>query len=154
VPVPILVGGNNPNARARAARLGDGWHPLYPLPDDYAVGREEIERLRSGEGITRPFLFSYSASACLVTERSIEGGGAHRPSGDERPEYRYAPELPRDGTGRPLLCGSRDQVAGDLDRYRRAGVEQMVLRVWNSASRFGVDGAMDQLRKWTELRGG
>jgi probable F420-dependent oxidoreductase len=153
-PVPILVGGNNPNARARAARLGDGWHPLYPSPDDYAAGRQEIERLRSEDGTTRPFLFSYSASACLVTEGAIEGGGA-RPSADDlRPEYRYAPDIPRDVTGRIFLCGSRDQVADDIDRYRRAGVEHMVLRVWNSASRFGVDGAMDQLRKWTELTGG
>jgi probable F420-dependent oxidoreductase len=153
-PVPILVGGNNPNARTRAARLGDGWHPLYPAPDDYAAGREEIAGLRSQHGTTRPFLFSYSASACLVTERPIESGGGGEPPEGLRPEYRYAPAIPRDGRGRPLLCGSRDQVADDIARYRRAGVEQMVLRVWNSTSRFGVEGAMDQLRKWTDLTGG
>jgi hypothetical protein len=52
-----------------------------------------------------------------------------------------------------LLCGSRDQVADDVVAYRRAGVEHMVLRVWNAASRFGVEGAMDQLRMWTEIKG-
>jgi probable F420-dependent oxidoreductase len=153
-PVPILVGGNNPNARARAARVGDGWHPLYPAPDDYAAGRDDIVRMRSEAGSTTPFLFSYSASACLVTERPIKGGGGGAPPGEPRPEYRYAPELPRDAAGRLLLCGSPDQVADDLARYREAGVEHMVLRVWNSTSRFGVEGAMDQLRKWTELTGG
>jgi probable F420-dependent oxidoreductase len=153
VPVPILVGGNNPNARARAARLGDGWHPLYPSPDDYSAGREEIERLRSHDRITRPFLFSFSAAATVVTERPIDGGGAGPASGDVRPEYRYAPAIPADGRGRTLLCGSRDQVADDVVAYRRAGVEHMVLRVWNAASRFGIEGAMDQLRMWTEIKG-
>jgi alkanesulfonate monooxygenase SsuD/methylene tetrahydromethanopterin reductase-like flavin-dependent oxidoreductase (luciferase family) len=111
-------------------------------------------RLRSQDGATTPFLFSYSAAACLVTERPIKGGGGAAPPRDARPEYRYAPELPTGTDGRPLLCGSPDQVADDIARYRQAGVEHMVLRVWNSTSRFGVEGATDQLHKWTELTGG
>jgi probable F420-dependent oxidoreductase len=153
-PVPILVGGNNHNARVRASRLGDGWHPLYPSPDDYASAREEIDGLRAEEGATTPFLYSYSAAACLVTERPLGGGRGGQPAAALRPEYQYAPDFPRDGAGRPLLCGSADQVADDIGRYERAGVEHMVLRVWNAASRFGVEGAMDQLRKWAEVTGG
>jgi probable F420-dependent oxidoreductase len=153
-PVPILVGGNNRNARARAARLGDGWHPLYPSPDAYAAGREEIDRLRRENGATSPFLYSFSAAASLVTERPLGGGGSARAPGDPRPEYRYAPDIPQDPAGRTLLCGSADQVAADLERYRQAGVEHMVLRVWNATYRFGVEGAMDQLRTWTELGAG
>ena len=153
-PVPLLVGGNNANARARAARLGDGWHPLYPTPDDYAAGREEIERLRESDASVESFLYSYSAAACVITERALEGRGeeaTNATSWESRPEYRYAPAFPTDGHGRPLLCGSPDQVAADIDRYRRAGVEQMVLRVWNAASHSGVEGALDQLRKWAEV---
>jgi alkanesulfonate monooxygenase SsuD/methylene tetrahydromethanopterin reductase-like flavin-dependent oxidoreductase (luciferase family) len=30
--IPILVRGSSPAAMRRAARLGDGWHPLNPLP--------------------------------------------------------------------------------------------------------------------------
>jgi probable F420-dependent oxidoreductase len=150
-PVPLLVGGNNANARARAAHRGDGWHPLYPSPDAYAAGRAEIEQLRARAGATAPFLFSYSASACLITERPVRGGRAGPQPEEPRPEYRYAPEFPRDRDGRPVLCGSPEQVAADVDEYRRAGVEQMVLRVWNSASRFGVEGSMDQVRKWAEV---
>ncbi len=150
-PVPLLVGGNNTNARLRAARLGDGWHPLYPSPDDYAVGRGEIEKLRSQEGLTRPFLFSLSAAASLVMDRAPRKWDGGAPVATQRPEYRYAPDLPSDERGRPLLCGSPDQVAGDVVAYRRAGVEQIVLRVWNSASSFGPDGAMEQLRRWAEL---
>ena len=153
-PVPLLVGGNNANARARAARLGDGWHPLYPTPADYATGREEIERIREKDSSAGSFLYSYSAAACVITERALEGRGADArdaSAGDSRPEYRYAPAFPTDGEGRPLLCGSPEQVAGDVEKYRRAGVEQIVLRVWNSASRSGVKGAMDQLRKWAAV---
>jgi alkanesulfonate monooxygenase SsuD/methylene tetrahydromethanopterin reductase-like flavin-dependent oxidoreductase (luciferase family) len=150
-PVPLLVGGNNAHARARAARLGDGWHPLYPAPDAYAAGREEIEDLRSGDGSAGPFLFSYSAAACVITERPLEGRGAGALPEESRPEYRYAPAMPRDPNGRPLLCGSPEQVAADVEEYRRSGVEHMVLRVWGSASRFGPEGAMDQLRKWSEI---
>jgi probable F420-dependent oxidoreductase len=150
-PVPLLVGGNNANARRRAARLGDGWHPLYPSPDAYAAGREDIERMRSDDGTTRPFLFSFSAASCLVTGRRIEDGGGGTAPADVRPEYRYAPELPRDGAGRPMLCGSADQVARDVDAYRRAGVDHLVLRVWNSTSPFGPEGAMDQLKRWGDV---
>lgn len=153
-PVPLLVGGNNTNARARAARFGDGWHPLYPTPADYADGRQEIERMREENASTGSFLYSYSAAACVVTGRALRGRGAATAgatSGESRPEYRYAPAFPTDEDGRPLLCGSPDQVASDVERYRRAGVEQMVLRVWNAASRFGVQGALDQLRRWAEI---
>jgi probable F420-dependent oxidoreductase len=153
-PVPLLVGGNNANARARAARLGDGWHPLYPTPADYAAGREEIEGIREKGGSSGSFLYSYSAAACVITDRALEGRGADTTdatSGHSRPEYRYAPAFPADDEGRPLLCGSPDQVADDVERYRRAGVEQMVLRVWHAASRSGMEGALDQLRRWAEV---
>jgi probable F420-dependent oxidoreductase len=150
-PVPLLVGGNNTRARARAARLGDGWHPLYPTPEAYAAGRAEIERLRSADASAGPFLFSYSAAACVITDRRLEGRGAGPAQEEARPEYLYAPAIPRDESGRPLLCGSAEQVAADVDAYRRAGVEHMVLRVWGSASRFGPEGAMAQLRRWAEV---
>jgi probable F420-dependent oxidoreductase len=150
-PVPLLVGGNNANARRRAALLGDGWHPLYPSPHDYAAGRDEIERLRTQHGLVRPFLFSLSTPGCEVMERPVNDWSKAPPSGPVREEYRYAPQRPSAPDGRPMLCGTRDQVASDLDQYRRAGVDQIVLRVWTSASRFGPGGAMDQLRMWAEV---
>jgi probable F420-dependent oxidoreductase len=42
-PIPILVGGSSAAARARAARLGDGWHPLNLLP---AALAEQVPRYR------------------------------------------------------------------------------------------------------------
>jgi len=36
-PLPLWVGGNGTPAQRRAARLGDGWHPLFPEPAAYAA---------------------------------------------------------------------------------------------------------------------
>jgi probable F420-dependent oxidoreductase len=36
-PPPLLVGGNHERAIERAARLGDGWHPLFTSPELYGV---------------------------------------------------------------------------------------------------------------------
>ncbi|MDX1382255.1 MAG: LLM class F420-dependent oxidoreductase [Thermoanaerobaculia bacterium] len=41
---PIVVGGNRPPALRRAARLGDGWHPLGVSPDGV---RRRLESLRA-----------------------------------------------------------------------------------------------------------
>jgi probable F420-dependent oxidoreductase len=150
-PVPILVGGNNATACRRAAHFGDGWHPLYPSPSDYGACRQRIEALRTADGKESQFLFSFSALHCEITDGPIGGGRTGSPTREQRPEYDYAPKRPRDGNGRPLLCGSPEQVTGDIDAYRDAGVDQMVLRVWNSSSGTGADGALDQLRRWAEV---
>jgi alkanesulfonate monooxygenase SsuD/methylene tetrahydromethanopterin reductase-like flavin-dependent oxidoreductase (luciferase family) len=149
--VPLLVGGNNDNALHRASRLGDGWHPLYPSPEQYAIGYREIDRLRSEERLSEPFLLSFSSHPCQLSEDPFPKQDLHPPSAKIRREYRYAPSLRRDETGRPMLSGSPEQVAPDLDEYRRAGVRQMVTRVWNSSPAAGLPGAMRQLEKWGEL---
>jgi probable F420-dependent oxidoreductase len=148
--VPLWVGGNGDKARARAASRGDGWHPLYPDPATYARGRSDIEAARERAGRSGPFTFSYSASLCRV----VESRRSEWPSSTDsslRPEYRYAPEFPRNDDGRPLLVGTADEVAGDLDAYRRSGVEHVVLRIWASGARLDLDRAMDQLRRWAEI---
>jgi probable F420-dependent oxidoreductase len=151
-PVPILVGGNNVNARRRAALLGDGWHPLFPTPEAYAAGRAEIEELRSRHSMTGPFLFSYSGPGCEITDAPWRGrSGGRTRQNTTSAEFRYAPDMPTDEFGRLLLRGTPDQVRTDVDAYRQAGVEQLVLRVWGSASKFGPSGAMDQLRRWAEV---
>ena len=148
--VPLWVGGNGDRARARAATRGDGWHPLYPDPPAYARGRSDIEAARERAGRSGPFTYSYSAALCrLLSTRRTEWPLAG--SNDEalRPEYRYAPALPSGEGGRPLLCGTTDEVATDIEAYRRAGVEHMVLRLWTAGG--SVEGALDQLERWAEL---
>jgi alkanesulfonate monooxygenase SsuD/methylene tetrahydromethanopterin reductase-like flavin-dependent oxidoreductase (luciferase family) len=128
-PVPLLVGGNHPRAIERAALLGDGWHPLFMGAADYARGRAEIERIRAGQGISRPFTFSYSAS-----QTRIMPDGARpvlTPSSEERPEDHessYAPSSPLDAGGRQRFIGTAGQLREDCALFAEAGVEQLVIR--------------------------
>lgn len=123
-PLPILVGGNHARALRRAALLGDGWHPLFLGPEDYAKGRAEVERIRAEAGIERPFLFSLSGSQCRIApERKgperLRGGG-------ERSSY--APAVGTDATGRQRFTGTAEEVRADCLALADAGVEQLVLR--------------------------
>ena len=150
--VALWIGGNGDAARARAATRGDGWHPLYPDPATYARGRADIEAARARAGRTTPFTYSYSASLCRVlSTRRTEWRWDAGSGAPLRPEYRYAPEFPCGEDGRPLLCGTAEEVRGDVEAYRRAGVDHIVLRVWASTSHQDLDGVMEQLGRWAEV---
>lgn len=123
-PLPILVGGNHPKALRRAALLGDGWHPLFLAPADYARGRAEILRIRQEEGITRPFIFSMSGSeARILPEAKV-----HRPARAAALGTSYAPAVETGDGGRQKYIGTAEQVLGDCLALADAGVELLVLR--------------------------
>lgn len=128
--VPRWVGGNHANAIRRAALLGDGWHPLWPTPAEYAAARQEILALRQAQRLTSPFTFSYS---CPET-RVVHDGAVHRPfsHGDmEAPEeFSYVPPVPTAPGGRPLLTGTVDELRDDVATLADAGVEHLTLRFW------------------------
>jgi probable F420-dependent oxidoreductase len=152
--VPLWVGGNNPNARQRAALLGDGWHPLHPSPAEYAQGRAEIEARRIRERLSGDFTFSFSSQIChLTTDSGPSDLPRAIPSTAVRPEYRYAPANPTDSKGRPLLSGSPEHVLVDINAYEEAGVDHMVLRVWNSSSQLDLIGVINRLTQIAELLG-
>ena len=48
--IPLWVGGSSPGALRRTARLGDGWHPTGLSPEDFAIGRAEIQSLARAAG--------------------------------------------------------------------------------------------------------
>lgn len=128
VPPPLIVGGNHARALRRAALLGDGWHPLFPTPADYANGCATIARIRSEEAIDRPFLRSY---CCPPTRILAQGEPYVSPpvAGSDKPDdFDYAPAFPLRSDGSPCFVGTAAQLIDDLSQFQEAGVEQVVLR--------------------------
>lgn len=136
---PIWVGGNSRRAMRRAAALGDGWQPIFLSPDEYRSGHETLTNLLAAAGRAGPFTFSYSCPPMRVTKGPWT-------TGDEI-EIRVPPDLsaqlledyrslavapPRAASGRPLLNGSPDEVAGDIQEFRKAGVTHMAARFYAS----------------------
>jgi len=149
--VPLWVGGNAGVALRRAARAGDGWHPLFPTPEAYARGRAAIEAERARRGRTGPFTWSYSAAATRILDRPAPRSGAPSPSVPAgaaaaltRPEFGYAPAPPTASDGRPRLVGTVEEVVADVRALAGAGVEHLVLRCWTSASDLDADGVIAQ----------
>ncbi len=133
-PFPLWVGGNNPRGLRRAALLGNGWHPLFPTPEEYAAGRSRILATRDEFGLDQPFAFSFSCPGVAVLD---PGAPRAKPlSYDDFPdipaEYRYAPPFPTTADGRTRFVGSAEEVAADIADYAAAGVEHLALRFWTA----------------------
>jgi probable F420-dependent oxidoreductase len=153
--VPIWVGGNHPAAHERAARFGDGWHPLFPTPDDYTRGRRAIEAAIEAAGpdgreSQAEFAWSYS---CPETKLLDRGGEAqvsytYEAMGEIPADFTYAPPVPTDDDGRPRFIGTVDEVAGDVACYVDAGVRHFTLRFWAGSPGFGVDAFAVQLERF------
>jgi alkanesulfonate monooxygenase SsuD/methylene tetrahydromethanopterin reductase-like flavin-dependent oxidoreductase (luciferase family) len=123
-PLPILVGGNHPKALRRAALLGDGWHPLFLAPADYARGRAEIERIRQEADLTRTFTFSMSGSEVRI----LPEAKVLQPARAAALGTSYAPAVETEDGGRQKYIGTAGQVRGDCLALAEAGVEQLVIR--------------------------
>jgi alkanesulfonate monooxygenase SsuD/methylene tetrahydromethanopterin reductase-like flavin-dependent oxidoreductase (luciferase family) len=127
-PTPIWLGGNSSKAVHRAALLGDGWHPLWLPPEDYAVARQRILEIRREQGLDGQFAFSFSARFTQLT--GVPAGG-WPPSPERAPadsEFRYAPAPWNAPDGRPRLVGSPEDVIADLRMLAESGVDHVTLR--------------------------
>jgi alkanesulfonate monooxygenase SsuD/methylene tetrahydromethanopterin reductase-like flavin-dependent oxidoreductase (luciferase family) len=108
--IPVWIGGHTDAAVKRAARLGDGWHPivLRPpgllLPDAYARRVRELkawakEAGRDPEAIT----------LTIRVPMEVRPRRAKPPAGD-----------------RPLFQGTAEEVARDIRTYADLGVTHIV----------------------------
>jgi len=128
-PPPLLVGGNHQRAIERAARLGDGWHPLFTSPELYARGRARINQIRAREGLmSRPFTFSYSCAQTRILARGESPPQAFSQKIQAPSDYEYIPEAGRAPDGRQRFIGTAEELRGDIAAFAAAGVDQIVLR--------------------------
>jgi probable F420-dependent oxidoreductase len=111
---PIWVGGHSRAALRRAARYGDGWHPVganpaSPLrPDEMTAKLDELRRLTEAEGRDPASLtISYKAPLydTTLTGAALDAGGQER---------------------RPF-SGTSDQILEDIVTYERLGVSELIL---------------------------
>jgi alkanesulfonate monooxygenase SsuD/methylene tetrahydromethanopterin reductase-like flavin-dependent oxidoreductase (luciferase family) len=124
-----LVGGSHPRALERAARLGDGWHPLFTSPEQYADGRAHIDATRRREGLTgRPFTFSYSCPQTRLLAPGESPPAAFSQKIDAPSDYDYVPEPGRAPDGRQRFIGTAEELCEDIGAFASAGVDQIVLR--------------------------
>lgn len=143
--VPVWVGGNAPAALRRAARAGDGWHPLFPTPEQYAAGRAQILAERHARDAARPFTFSFTCAATGLVHQAPERYETHTWD-DVPPDFDYAPPAPEALDGRPRFVGTPDQVTEDFAAYEAVGVEHITLRFANGGPGVDVDELMAQVR--------
>jgi len=152
-PFPVWVGGNGPAGRRRAAALGNGWHPLFPTPEEYSRGREDILERRRQSRLSGEFSFSYSCSATHILrdgERSPFEATFPTEAPSVPAEYDYAPPPPRDGSGRLYFVGTPSQVRQDIETYADAGVEHLTLRFWHHDPSFGLEELRAQLARFAK----
>ena len=113
---PIWIGGHSRPAIRRAARLGDGWHPVganpaVPLtPTELRASLDELARLAEGAG-RDPSALTSSFKA---------------PVYDLSVSQRASPSGTAAGGARRPFSGSAAQIMDDIAAYERVGVSELV----------------------------
>ena len=143
--VPLWIGGNGEAAQRRAARFGDGWHPLAATPDAYVVGRERISEWRASD---TTFTWSYSCPTVRVGHRSKAATAALTGG-----EWSYAPPPWLAPGGRLRFTGAADDLIEDFALLADAGVDHAVVRFWSSRDEGGREVIADQLAAFGEAVG-
>jgi alkanesulfonate monooxygenase SsuD/methylene tetrahydromethanopterin reductase-like flavin-dependent oxidoreductase (luciferase family) len=124
-PVPLYIGGSSVAARQRAARVGDGWVPLFLTPEDYAPSLAELRRETEAAGRDPASVEAgVVVFACVGDDEGTSERGAQWLSD----LYRLPPKAFR----RHLVAGSPEDCAASLQRYADAGARHLLIMVAGS----------------------
>jgi alkanesulfonate monooxygenase SsuD/methylene tetrahydromethanopterin reductase-like flavin-dependent oxidoreductase (luciferase family) len=122
-PVPVWVGGSSEAALRRAAKLGDGWMPLFVAPQAYGEAIErlakEIDRAGRGPGEVTPSIALFVS----IDDDPV----AARVAGTRWMSSLYG--IPAKAFERHLVAGTAAEVAGVIAGYRAAGAAHVALYV-------------------------
>jgi alkanesulfonate monooxygenase SsuD/methylene tetrahydromethanopterin reductase-like flavin-dependent oxidoreductase (luciferase family) len=116
---PLLVGGRGETALRRAARVADGWLPMWLAPDAIAQRRERLAELAAEHGRHTPKV------ALLLLVHVDDDLSRARHEAAEHLEGQY--RMPLHVVERWAALGPAERVAGELRAYRDAGVDAFVL---------------------------
>lgn len=102
-PIPLWIAGSSVGAIERAARLGDGWHPV-----GVTVGQleEGVKRIREANG-----------RAVISARLRIDMG------------KKMASYLSASGQTQVSIAGSPDEITGKIEEYIQAGLQHLVVVV-------------------------
>ncbi len=124
---PIWIGGHTRAAVSRAARLGDGWHPIGLRPPA-GLHPEDFAR----------------AAADLRSQAEAAGRDPKAITLSFRAPIKFTDGAPS-GTRTPFI-GSPDQIIGDIRTYQRLGVSHLVFDFAGSSA----DAILEQLHRFAE----
>ena len=132
---PIWIGGHSPAALRRAARHGDGWHPVGANPASMLGPAEmksllgELRRLTEAEGRDPATLTIAYKAPLYDVERDVDGGG-------RRP-----------------FSGGDEEVRADIAAYAALGVHELIFDFRSEEVAESVE-RMERFAALVELGGG
>lgn len=109
--IPIWIGGHSKQAIRRAARLGDGWHPIGGVPT-IPLEPEDIENDMS-----------------LLREHAEKAGRDPKTIRIALKGSLFDREMQIAPGKRRRFVGSAEEIAADIREYRAAGVDTMIFDV-------------------------
>jgi len=108
--IPIWIGGHSKQAIRRAARLGDGWHPIGGVPT-IPLEPEDVKK-----------------DMAMLAEYAQQAGRDPKTIRVALKGSLFDREKKIDGRRRRFM-GSAEEIAGDIRDYRAAGVDTMIFDV-------------------------
>lgn len=130
--LPLLIGGGGEKRTMRvAARFGDEWN-TWATPESFAAKSAVLDQWCEKEG-RDPKEIKRSTQGMVFLSRDEEWLA----------RFRGGP------AGRPMLVGTPEEVVEQVEAYRKAGVDELIVPDWTMGS---ADRASDTLALfWTEV---